>query len=292
MKQSVATCLFLALTYSLTFSAKCQVSADSLIFDQAIEASEEQNHEKSIKLFKLLVSSYPHSAYFGKALYNIAYLYFTEFEELDSAEEIFTRILSLKLDERDKGGQTSSPIHSPYSLYKHNSSKRLCEIYLQRKDYEQALRYIKLADRKYNFEAYSGTDERLNYLYETELYYRCYVGLNKIDRAYKVLRKAADTWGFYMTQELIMTAEIKFGGNRLRMDLEKGLNNLEFALTAVYIPSELMKTKLYYHIQTIPELYQGLANDDIKNSGILESKVKIAFKQYFQNLEFYEGLKN
>jgi hypothetical protein len=109
------------------------------------------------------------------------------------------------------------------SNYKNYASRYLTKIYLEKKQYRQALKFIELADKKYPVQQNCGTG---NMLYRNEidgLYSLCYDGLGMYDI---IIEKYLPNYFDYYNAILVKAIKKKYSPNEIYNYLKKGENSV------------------------------------------------------------------
>lgn len=110
---------------------------------------------------------------------------------------------------------------------KHTATLHLAQIYINEKDYQEALKYLIKADKTYPRTFNCGTgrmmhEEQLRYLYGL-----CYEGLGQYDNAIQLLLPHCFSW---QNQTLIRVLKSKYSQAELTSIIVESLNNINFQL--------------------------------------------------------------
>lgn len=141
--------------------------------------------EKSIKFYQELIDSFPQSNLLFRALNNKGFAELT-LKKDNEAKKTFQKILDSKADDKEKGGIGSGIMAEPYANYKNRAAKILASICIKETNYEEALKYLDLT-KKYPYRHFCGNEYAADDIYMSELYAKCYLGLNDTDKALKIL---------------------------------------------------------------------------------------------------------
>jgi tetratricopeptide (TPR) repeat protein len=156
--------------------------ADQLAFDEITSLYEEEHYNAALLRLKYFMEEFPDSPLRGRAHFNLATIQ-EEVGDTVRAIQSYQNILNSNYNELDEAGG----LMEQYTLYKHQSASRLAELFLQQKDYQEAIYYTQLADKKYPYQHFCGNELTASEIYIAYSYARAYQGLNKLDRAIKYL---------------------------------------------------------------------------------------------------------
>lgn len=141
--------------------------------------------EKALECYQELIDSFPNSKLLYRTLNNKGFIEL-ELDDIDEAKKTFLSILDGKADDKEKGGIGSGIMAEPYSNYKNRASKALANIYIKEKNYKDAVKYLDLTI-KYPYRHFGGNEYAADDIYMSELYAKCYIGLNNYEKAYEIL---------------------------------------------------------------------------------------------------------
>lgn len=135
--------------------------------------------EFSLQYFEELITKYPQSNLAFLALKKVALIY-EEQNDIDLALDSYKEILAYKSPiSRKKLSEDTRILHS---IYKNEACKKLVEIYLEQKDFKNALKYVKLT-KEYPFQHFCGNAHAADEIQIATLYTKCYIGLDNKEAA-------------------------------------------------------------------------------------------------------------
>lgn len=140
---------------------------------------------KALEYYQELIDSFPKSSLVFRALNNKGFIELA----LNDTEEVtktFQQILDSKADDKEKGGIGSGIMAEPYANYKNRAAKVLANIYIEGNDFKKAIKYLDLT-KKFPYRHFCGNEYAADEIYMSELYAKCYLGLNDTDKALKIL---------------------------------------------------------------------------------------------------------
>ena len=181
MRHTILIVVLIAYTQS-AFSQANEKSEDELRFDEIFEVYYEQEYDSALVLFNQFIIEFPNSNLYPRAKYNIGYIY-RELGNYDLAIGIFKDIINSNYNDQERFGG----LMEQYTLYKHRSSKHLAEIYLDRNEYQAAIKYIRMFDKRYRYKHFCGNELYANEIYTASSYGRYYYGIGKPEKAIKRL---------------------------------------------------------------------------------------------------------
>jgi len=141
--------------------------------------------EKALEYYQELIDSFPQSNLLFRALNNKGFIELA-LEDTEEAIKTFQIILDSKAEDNEKGGIGSGLMGEPYANYKNRAAKMLAEIYIKAYDYKKAVKYLGLT-RQFPYRHFCGNEYAADEIYMSELYAKCYLGLNETDKALKIL---------------------------------------------------------------------------------------------------------
>ena len=100
----------------------------------------------------------------------------------NKAINYYKMIIESKANDDEKRGIGSGIMDNPFTLYKNNACKNLTEIYIEKKQYDVALKYLKLT-KKYTFKSFCGNAIAADEIYIATLFTKIFIGKNKIKKA-------------------------------------------------------------------------------------------------------------
>ncbi|XLS27792.1 tetratricopeptide repeat protein [Flavobacteriaceae bacterium M23B6Z8] len=157
------------------------ISSEGKIKISILKEQKEEILEVALKYFEELINDYPKSDLIYRALNNAALIY-DQLDNTDQAIKYYKKILTSDANDHEKGGIGKGIMAEPYALYKNRACKSLAELYLQQKDFDSALKYIRLTE-KYPYKHFCGNEYAANDIYMATLYARSYYGLNEVEKA-------------------------------------------------------------------------------------------------------------
>ncbi len=209
-----------------------QIPVDSL-FKIAGEQYEEDNVDSAYTIYKAIVDHHKTDKFYSRALYNLSWTAMN-LEKYDVAEKASLELLHSDFNDYEKGpGQ--GLMSEPYALYKHRACKILSDIYIEKADYKSALKYEKLADKKYPYVHFCGNELAANEIYKSTAYAKCYTGLGNRKKAINILLKQsfnstyANNSGVIALVDSLITLE--YGKKIIADELQRSINTLRIKST-------------------------------------------------------------
>ena len=145
----------------------------------------ETSLKKAIKFYQELIDSIPKSNLLFRALNNKGFAELS-LNKSKEAKTTFQKILDSKAEDKEKGGIGSGLMGEPYANYKNRAVKTLASICIKENNYTEAIKYLDLT-KKFPYRHFCGNEYAADEIYMSELYAKCYLGLNDSDKALKVL---------------------------------------------------------------------------------------------------------
>jgi tetratricopeptide (TPR) repeat protein len=212
-----------------------QIPVDSL-FKIAEKHYEEENVDSAYTIYKTIVDNYKSHKAYSTALYNLTWAAM-DLKKYDVAEKGSLELLHSDYDDYEKG-PGEGLMAEPYALYKHRACKILSNIYLQKAEYKSALKYEKLADKKYPYRHFCGNELAANEIYKSTAYARCYAGLGKRKKAIKIALKEAFNSSFADNSIVIALADsfitTEYGKEKIMNELQKSTASLKIKSNGKY----------------------------------------------------------
>ena len=155
---------------------------DQLAFDEMLQAYYDQDYDSALTLCQNFLSNHAESALVPRIKYNIGYI-LRETGHDKKSIPIFEELLASNYNEKERFGG----LMEQYALYKHRSASNLADIYLDLGDYQLAQKYIRLFDKKYQYQHFGGNEMMAHEIYTARQYARLYHGQGKTDKAIREL---------------------------------------------------------------------------------------------------------
>lgn len=227
----------------------------------------------ALDYFKELISKYPKSNLIYRAINNAA-LTCEQLGYTEEALEYYKKIISSKANDKEKGGVGQGIMADPYTLYKNRACKRMAEIYLLKKEFDLALKYINLT-KKYPYKHFCGNAYATNDIYIATLYTKGHYGLNQIEKALSYSLPHIFSNGLTNNSSLVdLTVKILKEQNneqKLIEDFKKSIENYYYQIdkkkrhkrTRYYIDFMEVKIEFFPEIFSLTT-YQGKERNNIK----------------------------
>lgn len=138
--------------------------------------------EKALACYQQLLTDFPHSTLFYRALSNKAYAELA-LQDTAAAKQDFLAIIRSTAADKQRGGRGTGIMAEPYANFKNEAAKMLAEIALKEQEYAQALAYLDLT-KKFPYQHFCGNAYAADEIYLGELYAKCYLGLHDYPSAY------------------------------------------------------------------------------------------------------------
>lgn len=184
---------------------------------------------QSLSYYEELIEEFPESKLVFKAMNNAA-LISLQLDYKEDAIDYYKEILKSKANDKEKGGVGEGLMAEPYALYKNRACINLAEIYLTKKDYTNALKYINLT-KKHPYQHFCGNAHAANEVYLATFRAKCYLGLNHVTKALEyALPYSFNTILADNSEALALTLEIlksNYSLNELNIELEKSLKHIK-----------------------------------------------------------------
>ena len=145
----------------------------------------ETSLKKAIKFYQELIDSFPKSNLLFRALNNKGFAELTLKKDKE-AKKTFQKILDSKADDKEKGGIGSGLMGEPYANYKNRAAKTVASICIKENNHSEAIKYLDLT-KKFAYRHFCGNEYAADEIYMSELYAKCYLGLNDTAKALKIL---------------------------------------------------------------------------------------------------------
>lgn len=141
--------------------------------------------KKALASFTELIDSFPNSKLLVRTLDFKGTIEY-ELNYINEAKKTFQSILNSKIGGLVNTGFKSEVIEDPYSYLKNEATERLANIFIDEKNYTEALKYLDLT-KIYPYEDFCGNAVAADKLYIAESYAKCYLELNELPKAYEIL---------------------------------------------------------------------------------------------------------
>jgi tetratricopeptide (TPR) repeat protein len=141
--------------------------------------------DKAHEYYQELIDSFPKSKLLFRALNNLA-LIEADLGKNEDAKNTYKKILDSEAEDKEPGGVGSGLMADPYANYKNRAAKALARIYIEDKNYVEAIKSLDLT-KKYPYLHFCGNEYAADEIYMSTLYAKCYLGLNNNKKALEVL---------------------------------------------------------------------------------------------------------
>lgn len=277
--------LFEIIYYDLELDSKLEnldtSTVEGKIRYEILSEQKEEILETSLEYFEELIEEYPESELYFRAMNNAAAVS-NQLGYEDEAIKYYKTILGSKAKDNEKGGVGFGIMAEPYALYKNRACKYLAEIYIARKEYTQAIKYIDLTET-YPYQHFCGNEYAANDIYIATLYTKSYRGLGDTKKALNYSLPQVFNSGLANNRNLVeLTVEIL----KEDFDLKAIKKELEKASKEYY--TEKRKKEKYEWIEyciTFLDIKIELPSYDLELAEDIDQAVKdIIEKSYFMEL--------
>ncbi len=205
---------------------------DTLKQDEKIKYDVFKNEKEEIlelafDQFAKIIQDYPDSELYHKSLYNLAHISSLLNYEEDEIKYL-EMILSANVNDRENSGR-SGIMSNPYTNFKNEASKKLTEIYINKRNYKTALEYKKL-NEKYPLQHFCGNAFAADEIYNAKQYAKIYNGIGKNKKALSYLLPHIFNNGLANNSGLIdLTIESlkkNFDQSLIKKDFEKSISEV------------------------------------------------------------------
>ena len=200
---------------------------DQKLFDKAFELHQDEKLDSALMVFRQLRSKYPTSELIPRVHYNIGYI-LKEQGETEEAEIAFKEIIASSYREKDPGGH--GLMGSQYALYKHFSCEQLADIYIQKQEFKEAEKYVRMFDRKYPYEHFCGNELTAYQIFKAQSYAKVYEGQGKLDEAINQLVPHIFYTGLAdndeLIKDLIKLLDKRYSREEIKIELRKSISTL------------------------------------------------------------------
>lgn len=149
-----------------------------------LKNEKEEILELALDQFGKMIQDYPDSKLYHKSLYNLAQISSLLNYEEDEIKYL-EMILNSNANDKENSGR-SGLMSNPYANFKNEASNRLTEIYIQKEEFETALKYKKI-NKKYPLQHFCGNAFAADEIYNAKQYARIYIGLGENEKALNYL---------------------------------------------------------------------------------------------------------
>lgn len=240
--------------------------------------------KKALEFYEELIYSYPKSNLYYRTLNNKGIIEF-ELGRLDQAKKTFTFILDSEADDKEEGGFGSGIMAEPFANYKNIASTRMARIYIQENNYLEAIKYLELT-KKYPYLHFCGNGFAADAIFMSELYGKCYLGLNEYDKAYKILLPNLLENGLADNSDLVDIAYNallkKYTKEELKIKYEQAFKN--------YKVEKVKKGKNEYQNYFISFLGNKIEINSWKLEGLQKHELNKEIEAIYKKSKFYKLL--
>jgi tetratricopeptide (TPR) repeat protein len=259
-------------------------SEEKIKRDFAIEIRENVL-DKVIENYEELIREYPKSNLLFRALNNKGFAEL-QLEYYKEAKETFLKILNSNANDIKKGGVGSGIMGEPYANYKNRAAKILADLELKSKHYQEALAYLD-ETKKYPYRHFCGNEYAADEIYMSEMYSKCYLGLNQYEKAYDILLPNIIENGLASNSELIkMTIDAllkNYKKEELKIQFENSFKNV--------VAEKVIRNKNEYTVYYIYFLNRKIQLESWQlNDGMSEQEREKEFRRILAESEFYKIL--
>jgi len=151
-----------------------QTNADWAAVDRIASAYDNDSIAVAKDFAKKFLFTTPNSKYRIGAIYYLAEIANKQ-NNIDSALILYKQVLDFLVPDT---------VENNYQNY---SCKTLSEIYIDKKDFKNAIKYLYLTKKKFQYKHFCGNAYSADNKYITELYADCYIGEKKYNKAIEIL---------------------------------------------------------------------------------------------------------
>ncbi|WP_156900381.1 tetratricopeptide repeat protein [Flavobacterium filum] len=185
--------------------------------------------EKALEYYQELIDSFPKSKLLFRTLNNKGFIEIA-LNNKEGAKRTFQKIIDSKADDKEKGGIGSGIMAEPYANYKNRASKVLADIFIKDSNYTEAIKYLDLT-KKYPYRHFCGNEYAADEIYMSELYAKCYIGLNDRQKAIETLLPNLLENGLANNSDLVnltyQTLLQKYSKDDLKIKFEQAFKNYQ-----------------------------------------------------------------
>lgn len=177
--------------------------------------------------FEKVINNYPNSELYHKSLYNLAHI--SSFMGYEKNEVKYLEMI-LKSDANDRKDSARSDLMiNTYANFKHEANNRLIEIYINKGEFDTALKYIK-NNKKYPLQHFCGNAFAEDEIYNAKQYARIYIGLGYNEKALSYLLPHIFNDGLASNSSLVeLTINFlkdNYPEEKLKVDFENSIKNI------------------------------------------------------------------
>ncbi len=184
-------------------------------FSEAVDYFQTEDYVKAAESFKYIVDSCPKYSDYVRAEYNLG-LSYLRLKNYSGSAAVLKRMLSRNIEETvEDGGDIMS---NPYSNYANSCAMLLSGLYYEKQDYDSSLYYLELADKKYVYQHFCGTEIREERIAMNVRFADLYFKLNRASEAEKMLLQQAFLQESHAESSLALLKEYyKENGNKKKL---------------------------------------------------------------------------
>jgi tetratricopeptide (TPR) repeat protein len=255
--------LLFAGALATSLEATAQVNCDA-VFSKGLDHYYVKSYDSALRFFKKVISQCPSSVQKEQAAYNIAHIFtlknlpdssishyrrlikdcrydssfiarstinvailYTDQTKYDSAVYYYNLILASKFNDKDKSFAKKGILDEPYMNYHYYSCIYLGELYMLKKDYENAILNLNKASTSFPYQDYSATRQAAKSEALKSLTAYCTGLKGDIDGAYKILSSYMPL-GKYSSQEyFVMILKAKHDSKEFITEVEKQVGQIK-----------------------------------------------------------------
>tara|TARA_R110001592_G_C13082410_1_gene742743 strand:+ start:555 stop:1412 length:858 start_codon:yes stop_codon:yes gene_type:complete len=208
------------------------------LFEAAEKSIKVENLDSALFYYEFITENFKDNQSYSRALFNKAYV-LRMLGENEKSKDLFKQILKSKFNDNEKG-PGSGIVSEPYAIYKHRAARNLAELHLEESSYKIALKYTKMADKKYQYEHFCGNEFAANDIIFAVLYSRCYNGIGDNNKAINLLWDYIFNYGLANNQIAIEQMALLLKEVYSESEIKKELKN---AVSTINIESKFNETK-------------------------------------------------
>lgn len=249
-----------------------------------VKNEKEEILELALDQFGKVTQDYPNSELYHKSLYNLAHISSLLGYEEDEIKYL-EMILNGNTNDKEKSGR-SGIMSNPYTNFKNEASKRLTEIYINKREYKTALEYKKL-NEKHSLQHFCGNAFAADEIYNAKQYAKIYNGIGEKKKALNYLLPHIFNNGLANNSGLIdLTIESlkkNFDQSLIKKDFEKSISEIYSKIEKDGKDEWTNYFIKYYDIEIgVPSWTLSFENDS--------KKIKSELQKSIRESEFYKKL--
>jgi tetratricopeptide (TPR) repeat protein len=209
---------------------------DDSIYNLGLDNMFHKSYKEAAENFYNYFTSYPYEKDKSlDALYYSGRCYYDN-RNYDKAIIIFNKLIKTSFAEDDE--DADFPLTTRTIDRKHDACEFLIKIYMDKKDFQKALKYIGLFNGKYKVNSFCGNDDTP---FRVEMYYaECYDALGRRDEAIEILdHHLFNLSGLFDNKRgisfLVELLKEKYGEQVLNDSLQRAYDNLKIDNKYIYI---------------------------------------------------------